>query len=101
MTTGSGKEVLLAPRAKSDLKKLVNYLGEKFGWASAAKFVDHLERTSQHLADHPEIGMRIDALNRRYRIDRHSYLIYSITLNGIIVKAIKSFKQQREPFGPE
>lgn len=43
--------------------------------------------------------MQIDETNRRYRLDKHNYLVYTTTSHGILVEAVLPYKQLREGFG--
>lgn len=86
--------------ANADLQKLVKYLKTNTSEEFAQKVTDWYIREIDRLAENPAKGMVIDRIRgiRRWRLDKHNYVTFSIIPNGIIVKNILPYKLNKRGF---
>lgn len=86
--------------ANADLRRLAKYLKTNTNEEYAQRVTDWYIREIDRLADHPTKGMVIDQLRsiRRWRLDRHNYVTYTIIPDGIMVKNILAYKLNKRGF---
>jgi plasmid stabilization system protein ParE len=86
--------------AKASLRKLTKYLKDHYSQEYAERISDGYIREIEGVADHPTKGMFIDRKRnlRRWKLDRHNYLTYIITIDGIRVHDILPYKLNKKGF---
>lgn len=94
------QRVTWSATANADLRKLVTYLKAHANAEFAEKVADWYLHEIERLAEHPTKGMLIDRQRGicRWRLDRHNYVTYTVTKDGIVVKNILAYKQNRKGF---
>ncbi len=95
-----GSKVIWSAKAEKDLAKLLEYLAEHFGKAYASKYLSKLLVRTENLLLQPTRGIPTGKRKnlRRLVLDKHNFLIYSISDQGIIIKNIMPYKQNRSGF---
>jgi hypothetical protein len=82
------------------MAKIAAYLAENYSEEYADRCLDWMISVITDLAKHPTKGMFIDRKRglRRWRLDGHNYVTYTITLDGIVVKNILPYKLNKRGF---
>jgi toxin ParE1/3/4 len=77
--------VIIRPRAKSDLKKIWRYTYKNWGMSQADNYAATLEQVIIAIPENPEIGTSIDSLRKGYRqySVKHHLVIYRLTKTNI------------------
>jgi plasmid stabilization system protein ParE len=92
--------VIWATEAKADLRRLTKYLKKEHSQEYAERTARNYLWIIAQLAEHPTKGMVIDQARglRRWKLDRHNYVTFSIDEEGIVVKNILAYKLNRSGF---
>jgi plasmid stabilization system protein ParE len=93
-------EVVWSPRSKRSMARIAAYLAENYTEEYADRCLDWMVSVVNELAENPTKGMFIDRSRslRRWRLDGHNYVTYTITPDGIVVKNILPYKLNKKGF---
>jgi plasmid stabilization system protein ParE len=93
-------EIVWSPNAKKSMASIGSYLAENYGEEYADRILDRMVSVVTELAKHPTKGMVIDRKRdlRRWRLDGHNYLTYTIAMDGIVVKNILPYRLNKKGF---
>jgi hypothetical protein len=91
--------ILWSARANASVLKLATWLMDHYGEDYAERYMTSIHNTIGGVARHPTKGMVVRKGEvRRWPLDRHNYLLYSIVPGGIVVKDILPYKRLRKSF---
>ena len=93
-------KVVWSPRSKQSIQRIGAYLAQNFSEEVADRWLDGLIDVVGELAKHPTKGMVIDWQRdiRRWRLDKHNYITYTVLSVGIVVKNILPYKLNKRGF---
>jgi plasmid stabilization system protein ParE len=92
--------VIWSKEARADLRRLTKYLKETVSEEYADRITNAYMGMIDYVAEHPTKGMIIDTRLkiRRWKLDRHNYVTYSIIDEGIVVKNILPYSRNKQGF---
>lgn len=93
-------KVVWSPRSKQSIGRIAAYLVQNFSEDVADRWLEDLMDVVNELAKHPTKGMVIDRQRdiRRWRLDKHNYITYTMLSVGIVVKNILPYKLNKRGF---
>lgn len=82
------------------MRRLAIYLKTNSGEDYAHKITSYYIREINRIVEHPTKGMVIDNRRglRRWQLDRHNYVTYTILPDGIMIKNILAYKLNKRGF---
>ena len=94
------KKVVWSITAQKNLKRLIEWLATNYSEEHAERSLRWIMAITNEVADHPTKGMVINHERniRRWRVDAHNYITYTITPNGIIIKNILAYNMNKKGF---
>lgn len=94
------QKVVWSITAKKNLKRLIEWLTTNYGEEYAERSLRWIMTVTNEVANHPTKGMIINQERklRRWRVDGHNYITYTITPNGITVKNILAYSLNKKGF---
>jgi plasmid stabilization system protein ParE len=94
------QKVIWTFRARKSLRKLIEWLSANYNEEYAERTLRWILSVTNEVAEHPSKGMIINRKRgiRRWPIDAHNYVTYSISASGIVVKNIMAYKNNKKGF---
>ncbi len=69
----------LSVEADRDIEGIIRFTAERWGWQKAERYASELHGVFDTLADHPELGRRIDHIRAGYRrLEHGSHSVYYV-----------------------
>ncbi len=74
-------EIVIRPRARSDIKKIWRYTCDNWGEKQADVYTDALGQAIEEMTENPEMGNSIEHIRKEYRLYhfKHHFVIYRLS----------------------
>jgi len=80
-------EIVIRPRARSDIKKIWRYTYDNWGEKQADVYTDALGQAIEEMIENPEMGNSIEHIRKGYRLYhfKHHFVIYRLSSTALDV----------------
>ncbi len=87
-------EIVIRPRARSDIKKIWRYTYDTWGEKQADVYTDALGQAIEEMTENPEMGNSIEHIRKGYRLYhfKHHFVIYRLSSTVLDVVRILAEK---------
>jgi plasmid stabilization system protein ParE len=94
------KGIIWSAEARADLRRIAKYLKETVGEEYAVRCTTSYLRVIAELLEYPTKGtITVRRKNtRRWKLDRHNYVLYSVLHDGIEIKNILPYSMNKKGF---